>query len=63
MLTNAFYERILGTVGENDLNMLSDGEAAELMKQYKKLLSRKKGDLAEISYDDIIDIWDDRKRN
>jgi hypothetical protein len=63
MLTNAFYERILGTIGENDLNMLSDSEAAELMKQYKKLLSRKKGDLAEISYDDIIDIWDDRKRN
>ena len=63
MLTNAFYERILGTIGENDLNMLSDGEAAELMKQYKKLLSRKKGDLTEITYDDIIDIWDDRKRN
>ena len=63
MLTNAFYERILGTVGENDLNMLSDSEAAELMKQYKKLLSRKKGDLTEITYDDIIDIWDDRKRN
>ena len=63
MLTNAFYERILGTIGENDLNMLSDNEAAELMKQYKKLLSRKKGDLTEITYDDIIDIWDDRKRN
>ncbi len=63
MLTNAFYERILGTIGENDLNMLSDSEAAELMKQYKKLLSRKKGDLTEITYDDIIDIWDDHKRN
>ena len=63
MLTNAFYERILGTIGENDLNMLSDSEAAELMKQYKKLLSRKKGDLTEITYDDIIDIWDDRKKN
>ena len=63
MLTNAFYERILGTIGENDLNMLSDSEAAELMKQYKKLLSRKKGDLTEITYDDIIDTWDDRKRN
>ena len=63
MLTNAFYERILGTIGENDLNMLSDSEAAELMKQYKKLLSRKKGDLTEITYDDIIDIWDDSKRN
>ena len=63
MLTNAFYERILGTIGENDLNMLSDREAAELMKQYKKLLSRKKSDLTEITYDDIIDIWDDRKRN
>ena len=42
MLTNAFYERILGTIGENDLNMLSDTEAAQLMKQYKKLLNQKK---------------------
>ena len=63
MLTNAFYERILGTIGENDLHMVLDSEAAELLKQYKKLLSRKKGDLTEITYDDIIDIWDDRKRN
>ena len=61
MLTNAFYERILGTIGENDLNMLSDTEAAQLMKQYKKLLKQKKGDLDEISYDDIIDVWDNRK--
>jgi hypothetical protein len=61
MLTNAFYERILGTIGENDLNMLSDTEAAQLMKQYKKLLNQKKGDLDEISYNDIIDVWDNRK--
>ena len=31
------------------------------MKQYKKLLNQKKGDLDEISYDDIIDVWDNRK--
>lgn len=58
MLTNAYYERILGTIGENNLNMLSNSEAAELMKQYKKLLGQKKGDLDEITYDDIIDVWD-----
>ena len=61
MLTNAFYERILGTIGENELSMLSDSESTALLKQYKKLLNKKNGDLDEISYDDIIDVWDNRK--
>ena len=61
MLTNAFYERILGTIGENELNMLSDSESAALLKQYKNLLNKKNGDLDEISYDDIINVWDNRK--
>jgi len=61
MLTNAFYERILGTIGENELNMLSDSESTALLKQYKKLLNKKNGDLDEISYDDIINVWDNRK--
>ena len=61
MLTNAFYERILGTIGENELNMLSDSESTALLKQYKKLFNKKNGDLDEISYDDIINIWDNRK--
>ena len=61
MLTNAFYERILGIIGENELNMLSDSESIALLKQYKKLLNKKNGDLDEISYDDIINVWDNRK--
>ena len=61
MLTNAFYERILGIIGENELNMLSDSESTALLKQYKKLLIKKNGDLDEISYDDIINVWDNRK--
>ena len=61
MLTNAFYERILGTIGENELNMLSDSESTALLKQYKKLLNKKNGDLDEISYDDIINVWDSHK--
>ena len=61
MLTNAFYERILGTIGENELNMLSDSESTALLKQYKKLLNKKNGDLDEVSYDDIINVWDNRK--
>ena len=61
MLTNAFYERILGTIGENELSMLSDSESTALLKQYKKLLNKKNGDLDEISYDDIINVWNNRK--
>ena len=58
MLRDAFYDRIIATLGENDLNMLSNSQATELMTEYKSLLKRKGGQLDEISYKDIIFIWD-----
>tara|TARA_B100000768_G_scaffold156792_1_gene154518 strand:- start:169 stop:357 length:189 start_codon:yes stop_codon:yes gene_type:complete len=58
MLTDAFYERIRVTIGENDLNMLSNNQVDELIKRYEKLLKQKNGQLDEISYDDIITVWD-----
>ena len=58
MLRDAFYDRIIATIGENDLNMLSNSQATELMTEYKSLLKRKGGQLDEISYKDIIVIWD-----
>ena len=61
MLTNAFYERILAVIDENDLNMLSAVQSTDLMKRYKKLLNEKNGDLDEISYEDIVNVWDDCK--
>ena len=61
MLTNAFYERILAVIDENDLNMLSIAQSTDLMKRYKKLLNEKNGDLDEISYEDIVNVWSDCK--
>lgn len=61
MLTNAFYERILAVIDENDLNMLSAAQSTDLMKRYKKLLNEKNGDLDEISYEDIVNVWSDCK--
>ena len=58
MLTDAFNERIRVTIGESDLNTLSNNQATELMKQYEKLFKQKNGQLDEISYDDIIAVWD-----
>ena len=58
MLTDAFNERIRVTIGENDLNMLSNNQVAEWIKRYEKLLKQKNGQLDEISYDDIIAVWD-----
>ena len=58
MLTDAFNERIRVTIGESDLNTLSNNQATELMKQFEKLLKQKNGQLDEISYDDIIAVWD-----
>jgi hypothetical protein len=58
MLTDAFNERIRVTIGESDLNTLSNNQANELMKQFEKLLKQKNGQLDEISYDDIIAVWD-----
>ena len=58
MLTDAFNERIRVTIGESDLNTLSNNQATELIKQFEKLLKQKNGQLDEISYDDIIAVWD-----
>lgn len=58
MLTDAFYERIRVTIGENDLNMLSNNQVDELVKRYEKLLKQKNGQLEEISYEDIVAVWD-----
>jgi hypothetical protein len=58
MLTDAFNERIRVTKGESDLNTVSKNQATELMKQFEKILKQKNGQLDEISYDDIIAVWD-----
>ena len=58
MLPNSFYERIINAIGENDLNMLSDKQVCDLTKQYEKLLKQKNGQLDEITYEDILAIWD-----
>jgi len=58
MLTDAFNERIRVTIGESDLNTLSNNQATELRKQFEKLFKQKNGQLDEISYDDIIAVWD-----
>ena len=58
MLTDSFYERIRVTIGENDLNKLSNNQVGELTKRYEKLVKQKNGQLDEISYEDIIAVWD-----
>tara|TARA_B100000780_G_C20752386_1_gene298930 strand:- start:19 stop:243 length:225 start_codon:yes stop_codon:yes gene_type:complete len=57
LLPNAFYERIINAIGENDLKMLSDKQASNLTKKYEQLLKQKNGQLDEISYEDIIAVW------
>jgi DNA integrity scanning protein DisA with diadenylate cyclase activity len=42
--------------------MLSNSQATDLMNQYKKLLKRNNGQLDEISYEDIIVVWDKLKK-
>tara|TARA_B100000780_G_scaffold180129_1_gene126309 strand:- start:2729 stop:2911 length:183 start_codon:yes stop_codon:yes gene_type:complete len=58
MLPNSFYERIINAIGENDLNMLSAEQASNLTKKFEKLLKQKNGQLDEISYEDIVAVWD-----
>ena len=57
MLSTAYYERIIGTIGEENLRGLTASQESDLMKKYKKLLNKKGGDLDEISYDDIFEVW------
>jgi hypothetical protein len=57
MLSTAFYERIIGAIGEENLRGLTASQESNLIKRYNKLLNKKGGDLDEISYDDIIEVW------
>jgi|TARA_B110000503_G_C6803468_1_gene272073 hypothetical protein len=57
MLSTAFYERIVGAIGEENLRGLTASQESNLIKRYNKLLNKKGGDLDEISYDDIIEVW------
>ena len=57
MLSTAFYERIIGVIGEENLRGLTASQESDLIKRYKKLLNKKGGDLDEISYNDIFEIW------
>ena len=57
MLSTAFYERIIGAIGEENLRGLTASQESDLIKRYKKLLDKKAGDLDEISYDEIFDVW------
>ena len=62
MLTDAFQERIISAKGENDLNMLSNSQAADLITQYEKFLKQKYEQLEKFSYDDIIGVSDKLKK-
>jgi hypothetical protein len=57
MLSAAFYERISGVIGEENLRDLPTRQETDLKKKYKKLLDKKGGDLDEISFDDIFEVW------
>ena len=57
MLSTAFYERIIGAIGEENLRGLTASQESNLIKRYNKLLNKKGGNLDEISYDDIIEVW------
>ncbi len=62
MLTDAFYEGIIAAKGENDLNMLSNSQAADLITHYEKFLKQKYEYLEKFSYDDIISVWEKLKK-
>ena len=57
MLSTAFYERIIGAIGEENLRGLTASQESNLIKRYNKLFNKKGGNLDEISYDDIIEVW------
>jgi len=44
MLSTAFYERIVGAIGEENLRGLTASQESNLIKRYNKLLNKKGGD-------------------
>ena len=58
MLSHKLYEKLANIISQAALNKLSDLQVETLEEELSKLVNKKKGEIEEITYDDLMSAWD-----
>ena len=58
MLSHKLYEKLANIISQAALNKLSDLQVEILEDELSKLVNEKKGEIEEITYDDLMSAWD-----
>ena len=58
MLSHKLYEKLSNLISQSALNNLSDTQVEALEEELSKLVQEKNGDIDEISYDDLLAVWE-----
>ena len=58
MLSHKLYEKLANIISQAALNKLSDIQVETLEEELSKLVNQKKGEIEEITYDDLMSAWD-----
>ena len=58
MLSHKLYEKLANIISQTALNKLSDLQVETLEEELSKLVNEKKGEIEQITYDDLMSAWD-----
>ena len=58
MLSHKLYEKLANIISQAALNKLSDLQVETLEEELSKLVNEKKGEIEEITYDELMSSWD-----
>ena len=62
MLSHKIYEKLSNITSQSAINSLLDTQVEALEEELSKLVQKKNGDINEISYDDLLVVWENATR-
>tara|TARA_Y200000002_G_scaffold75762_1_gene59456 strand:- start:112 stop:315 length:204 start_codon:yes stop_codon:yes gene_type:complete len=62
MLSHKIYEKLSNIISQSAINSLLDTQVEALEEELSKLVQKKNGDINEISYDDLLVVWENATR-
>ena len=62
MLSHKIYEKLSNIISQSAINSLLDTQVEALEEEPSKLVQKKNGDINEISYDDLLVVWENATR-
>ena len=62
MLSHKIYEKLSNIINQSAINSLLDTQVEALEEELSKLVQKKNGDINEISYDDLLVVWENATR-